>query len=139
MATGLNSKLGGSQDRPPPTGTTRTICGTTPYVRLEALLRILPFSPSTLWRLVRAGSFPRPVKLAPRITAWRLEAVEAWLAEREATSTRVWEGTLHCALDEGLRSLQSMQSPPTVQGARVVQGAADGRVSRRRNPQRASR
>ena len=32
---------------------------------------MVPFSSATLWRLVKAGDFPQPVKLGERITAWR--------------------------------------------------------------------
>lgn len=53
------------------------------YVRERQLLEVcLPFSASTLWRKVRAGSFPRPVKLGPAITAWRVSEVASWLAEQ---------------------------------------------------------
>lgn len=40
---------------------------------------ILPFSASTLWRRVRAGTFPAPVKLSDRITAWKAEDIRKWL------------------------------------------------------------
>lgn len=40
----------------------------------------LPFSTPTLWRRVRDGSFPRPVKLSSRVTAWRVGDVRRWLA-----------------------------------------------------------
>jgi prophage regulatory protein len=46
------------------------------YVRQSQLIpEIFPFSAATLWRKVRAGTFPRPVKLGPRITAWRVEDI----------------------------------------------------------------
>ncbi len=44
----------------------------------------LPFSAPTLWRKVKAGSFPRPVKLSDRVTAWNVGAVRAWMAARSA-------------------------------------------------------
>ena len=31
----------------------------------------IPVSRSTWWSLVRAGVYPPPVKLGPRVTAWR--------------------------------------------------------------------
>lgn len=37
-------------------------------VRQEPLI---PVSPATIWRWVRAGRFPKPVKLGPGVTAWR--------------------------------------------------------------------
>lgn len=54
------------------------------YVRQRELLMMLPFSAATLWRKTRDGSFPPAVKISSRITAWNLEAVEAWLAAKEA-------------------------------------------------------
>ena len=39
----------------------------------------LPFSPSTFWRKVAAGQFPKPLKLGERITAWRVSDVRAWI------------------------------------------------------------
>lgn len=39
----------------------------------------LPFSAPTLWRKVRAGTFPKPCKLSERVTAWRVGDVRAWL------------------------------------------------------------
>ena len=42
---------------------------------------IIPVSKSTWWAGVKAGRFPAPVKLGPRITAWRVEDIRA-LIER---------------------------------------------------------
>jgi predicted DNA-binding transcriptional regulator AlpA len=39
----------------------------------------LPFSAATLWRMVAAGSFPKPLKLSPRVTAWRVSDVRVFL------------------------------------------------------------
>jgi prophage regulatory protein len=42
------------------------------YLRETQLLeRYLPFSGPTLWRKVRTGDFPAPVKLGPTTTTWR--------------------------------------------------------------------
>jgi prophage regulatory protein len=41
----------------------------------------LPFSAPTLWRKVRAGTFPKPAKLSERVTAWKVGDVRAWLRE----------------------------------------------------------
>jgi prophage regulatory protein len=35
----------------------------------------VPVSKSTWWEGVRLGRYPKPVKLGPRITAWRVEDV----------------------------------------------------------------
>ena len=39
----------------------------------------LPFSAATLWRKVGAGTFPKPVKLSTRVSAWRVAEVRAFL------------------------------------------------------------
>jgi len=42
---------------------------------------VIPVSKSTWWEGVKSGRFPKPVKLGPRITAWRVEDIRA-LIER---------------------------------------------------------
>lgn len=43
----------------------------------------LPFSSPTLWRKVRAGTFPAPTKLSERVTAWRVGDVRSWIQSRK--------------------------------------------------------
>lgn len=38
---------------------------------------IIPVSKSSWWAGVKSGRYPRPVKLGPRTTAWRVEAILA--------------------------------------------------------------
>jgi predicted DNA-binding transcriptional regulator AlpA len=49
---------------------------------------IVPASASTLWRWVNAGTFPKPVKLSERVTAWRCEDVRQWLDKQGADDTK---------------------------------------------------
>lgn len=52
----------------------------TGYMRQSQLIPIIiPFSPATLWRKVKAGQFPKPVKLSARVTAWRVEDIREWM------------------------------------------------------------
>ena len=44
----------------------------------------LPFSAPTLWRKVKAGTFPKPLKLSERVTCWQVGTVRAWMAQQEA-------------------------------------------------------
>ena len=54
----------------------------TGYVRQSQLIPVIfPFSSATLWRKVKAGTFPRPVKLSPRITAWGVEDIRALIRD----------------------------------------------------------
>jgi prophage regulatory protein len=45
---------------------------------------IIPAGASTLWRWVNAGTFPKPVKLSERVTAWRVADVQAWIDAQRA-------------------------------------------------------
>jgi predicted DNA-binding transcriptional regulator AlpA len=54
----------------------------TGFLRQRQVLAFVPISKSTLWRQVRARSFPSPVKLSARVTAWRAEDVRRWIAEQ---------------------------------------------------------
>jgi prophage regulatory protein len=38
---------------------------------------IIPISPSSWWAGVASGRYPKPVKLGPRTTAWRVEDIRA--------------------------------------------------------------
>jgi len=38
--------------------------------RTRQVLRRYDWSRTTLWRRVRAGEFPRPIKLSPGLNAW---------------------------------------------------------------------
>ena len=44
----------------------------------------LPFSAPTLWRKVKAGTFPKPVKLSTRVTAFNVGEVRAWMTAQAA-------------------------------------------------------
>jgi prophage regulatory protein len=50
--------------------------------RKKGIRGIIPFSPTTLWRKVSAREFPEPVKLSAGVTAWRVEDIRAWMAQR---------------------------------------------------------
>ena len=54
----------------------------TGFLRQPQVLVFVPISRSTLWRRIQAGTFPVPVKLSARVTAWRAEDVRRWIAEQ---------------------------------------------------------
>ncbi len=56
------------------------------FLRQPQVLRLIPISKSTLWRRVQARTFPQPVKLSERITAWRAEDVHKWIEEKTVPS-----------------------------------------------------
>ena len=66
------------------------------YVRAAQLITepgrpgLLPFSGSTLWRKVKAETFPQPVKLSEGVTAWKLGDVRAWIAKQSQEGPASW-------------------------------------------------
>ena len=57
----------------------------------EAIQAIIPVSKSHWWAGVRKGTFPAPIHLGPRVTAWRVEDIRALIekiASDEFTSTK---------------------------------------------------
>ena len=54
------------------------------YTRQRQLLERIPISPATLWRKVKSGKFPRPIKLSEGCTAWKNSEVLAWEQARVA-------------------------------------------------------
>ena len=50
------------------------------FVRLASIIGPkgpIPVSKSTWWAGVKSGRYPKPLKLGPRITAWRVEDIRA--------------------------------------------------------------
>ncbi len=50
-------------------------------LRLITAWRLVPFSTSTLWRKIRRGEFPVPVKVSDLITARRVGQMRQWLKD----------------------------------------------------------
>ena len=50
------------------------------YARLPQVLAAIPVSRSTWWAGVKSGKFPKPVKLGPRTTVWRVEDIRNLIA-----------------------------------------------------------
>jgi predicted DNA-binding transcriptional regulator AlpA len=49
------------------------------FLRLRQVLQIVPIGRSTLYQKMKAGTFPRAVKLGPRISAWRAEDIRDYI------------------------------------------------------------
>lgn len=69
-----------SASRPAPT------LPNTGFLRQPQVLVFVPISKSTLWRRIQARTFPQPVKLSARVTAWRAEDIRAWIAQHAGMS-----------------------------------------------------
>lgn len=56
------------------------------FLREPQVLVMVPISPATLWRWVKAKKFPAPIKLSVGVTAWRVSDVEAWARDFKSNS-----------------------------------------------------
>ncbi len=56
------------------------------FYRLPQLKAKLKVSGSSIWAWVKAGKFPKPIKLSENCTAWNAADVEAWAQSRIAAS-----------------------------------------------------
>ena len=58
-------------------------------LRQPEVLHRVGLARSTIYRMMEAGTFPRPVKIGQRAVAWPESDIERWIAERpEAGSLR---------------------------------------------------
>jgi predicted DNA-binding transcriptional regulator AlpA len=53
-------------------------------LRLPQVLALVPVCASTWWAGVRCGKFPKPVKLGPRTTCWRVSDILALIERTRA-------------------------------------------------------
>lgn len=53
-------------------------------LRLVEVVRRVSLSPSTIWRLERAGDFPRRRQVGPNSVGWLEHEIEEWLESRPA-------------------------------------------------------
>lgn len=58
------------------------------FYRLPHLKQRLGVSGSSIWAWVKAGKFPKPIKLSENCTAWNSADVEAWAQARIADSRK---------------------------------------------------
>ena len=49
-------------------------------VREDVVLAVFPVGSTTLWNLIRAGAFPKPIKIASRVNAWTVRSIRKKLA-----------------------------------------------------------
>jgi prophage regulatory protein len=53
--------------------------------RKETLL-LIGISNATLWRWIKAGRFPAPVKIGKKKVAWRSSVLANWIAQRTSVA-----------------------------------------------------
>jgi predicted DNA-binding transcriptional regulator AlpA len=60
------------------------------FLRPRDVLALIGVSRTTLWRMVRAGRFPAPVRITERSAGFLQETVESWMRSRVAGVA--WKG-----------------------------------------------
>lgn len=53
------------------------------FMRLKHILKLIPVSEPIWWSGCKTGQFPKPYKLAPRITAWKTSDINQCLEKFE--------------------------------------------------------
>jgi prophage regulatory protein len=50
-------------------------------IQMRSLInyKVVPLSPTTIWRKCRKGEFPKPIKVSAGITAWRVKDIRVYL------------------------------------------------------------
>ena len=66
----------------PPAAAPSAALPDTGFLRQPQVLSFVPISKSTLWRRVHARTFPQPVRLSERVTAWRAEDIRIWIQQQ---------------------------------------------------------
>ena len=54
----------------------------TRFLRLPQVIERVGYSPMHIWRLEKAGKFPRRVKLGPNSVGWVSTEIDAWIEAR---------------------------------------------------------
>jgi prophage regulatory protein len=56
------------------------------YISDKQLSERLEVSRQTIWRWVREGNLPKPIKLGSNCARWKLSEIEAWEASKGAAA-----------------------------------------------------
>jgi len=55
-------------------------------LKLREVSSLTKLSSSTIYRLIKTGDFPQPIKLASHASGWLLAEVDNWLEDRQKAS-----------------------------------------------------
>ena len=57
------------------------------FIRAAQVARVLSISESTLRQWIADGVVPKPIQLGPKASAWNVDVVRAWIADRSTSAT----------------------------------------------------
>ena len=52
-------------------------------IKLPELRELTTFSNSTVYRLIKEGTFPQQIKLSERSSVWSMEEIDNWFQEKK--------------------------------------------------------
>jgi len=70
-----------------------SVIGDKAWYRVKDLSEILSMGQSTIWKMVKKDTFPKPKHITPRMTVWLRQDVLDWVEAK--TKELVSEGTDH--------------------------------------------
>lgn len=56
-------------------------------INRRQLLKMIPLSDRTIYDMEKRGEFPRRFSITPRLVAWDLREVEAWIESKKSNAT----------------------------------------------------
>jgi len=56
-----------------------SVFGNKQWFRCKDLSEILSMGQSTIYKMVKAGTFPKPVAITPKLTVWKREDIYNWM------------------------------------------------------------
>ena len=54
-------------------------------LRLDEVERVTGLRKSAIYKMMRSGAFPKPLKLTQKAVGWRIADVESWIESRPET------------------------------------------------------
>lgn len=73
-------------DQPAPDGARSADVAPARLIRKAAVMRLTGLSAPSIYRLIKAGDFPRQVHLSASMSAWVADEVHQWIDDRIAAS-----------------------------------------------------
>jgi len=55
-------------------------------IRLPQVADRVGIAKSTVWKWIKTKGFPRPTRLSPRVSVWKMSEVDAWLDAQMKTA-----------------------------------------------------